>query len=79
MDTYVDLNKNKKLKQFVEPKNIIFPPNLENGKYNLGNKTYTILFNNLEETYKKSLLTINKETFKDILNGIFKKNVNFKN
>ena len=48
--------------EFVNPRNIIIPPQLlENGKYEFGNKTYNDIFNKYDKSYQNTLLTLYSE------------------
>lgn len=59
LDTYVNNSKNKQQREFVLPENIIIPTTADSqGKYDLGNKIITELFNNTVEIQKKSLLSM---------------------
>ena len=44
---------------FINPSNLIIPPQLiEDGMYDFGNPVYNDIFNKLDESYKKTLLTL---------------------
>jgi hypothetical protein len=59
MDKYVENKKNKKTVEFVNPSNLIIPPQiLDDGSYDFGNDFYNNYFNSLEPSYKKTMLTL---------------------
>jgi len=62
MNNYVENKRQKKNLEFVNPSNIIIPPQLlENGKYEFGNKTYNDIFNKYDKSYQNTLLTLYSE------------------
>ena len=74
--------------EFINPSNLIIPPQLiEDGMYDFGNSVYNDIFNKLDESYKKTLLTLfsqNKEDgtknysmFENTLADIVKKELKF--
>ena len=59
MDTYVKDIKDKKALTFVSPDNLILPPQiLDDGTYDFGNNIYNDIFNKLDKSYQKTLLTL---------------------
>ena len=59
MDNYVKDSKDKKPLAFVSPNNLIMPPQiLDDGKYDFGNNIYNNIFNKLDKSYQKTLLTL---------------------
>ena len=62
MNKYVENNKQNKPLVFVNPNNLIIPPQiLENGTYDFGNKTYNDIFNKYDKSYQNTLLTLYTE------------------
>ena len=62
MNKYVENNKLNKPLVFVNPINLIIPPQiLENGTYDFGNKTYNDIFNKYDKSYQNTLLTLYTE------------------
>ena len=74
---FVNKNKLKQKKIFIQPTNLIIPPKLEGGKYNFGNKAYNDIFNNLEELQKKVFISFSNNSLLDSINNIIKKKINF--
>jgi hypothetical protein len=45
--------------EFTNPSNLIIPPQLiEDGMYDFGNPLYNEIFNNFDESYKNTLLSL---------------------
>jgi hypothetical protein len=62
MDQLVQHMKNKTKMEFVSPSNLIIPPQiLDNGTYDFGNSVYNNIFNKLDKSYQKTLLTLYTE------------------
>jgi hypothetical protein len=88
MDNCVRSRLQNKSCEFTNPSNLIIPPQLiEDGMYDFGNSVYNDIFNNLDESYKKTLLTLFSENKSDgtknysmlenTLADIVKKELNF--
>ncbi len=87
MDNCVKLRLQNKACIFVNPSNLIMPPQLiEDGMYDFGNPVYNDIFNKLDESYKKTLLTLfsvtedgskNYSMFENTLADIVKKELKF--
>lgn len=59
MDQLIQHSKNKTKMEFVSPSNLIIPPQiLDNGTYDFGNSVYNNIFNKLDKSYQKTLLTL---------------------
>jgi hypothetical protein len=59
MDNCVKLRLQNKPCIFINPSNLIMPPQLiEDGMYDFGNPVYNDIFNKLDESYKQTLLTL---------------------
>ena len=83
--------KNKEPCKFINPVDLIIPPEKEttNGiiEYNLGNEVYNKSFNALTTTHKATLLTLfstkngvkNYDLFKDAIANLLEKDLEFKN
>ena len=87
MTSCVNSNKEKKPCEFKGPSNLIFPPQLlDNDQYDFGNETYNNIFNKLDKSYQKNLLSLysNKNGVNDYsmmentLNTIVAKELQFK-
>jgi hypothetical protein len=62
MNTYIENKRQKKPLEFVNPSNLIIPPQiLENGTYDFGNKTYNNIFNKYDKSYQNTLLSLYSE------------------
>ena len=62
MDQYVQKRKERKPLKFVSPSNLILPPQiLDDGTYDFGNVYYNQIFNKLDKSYQKTLLTLYTE------------------
>ena len=62
MDKYIQNQKDKKPLTFVQPNNLILPPQiLDDGTYDFGNVIYNNIFNKLDKSYQKTLLTLYTE------------------
>jgi hypothetical protein len=62
MDQLIQHMKNKTKMEFVSPSNLIIPPQiLDNGTYDFGNSVYNNIFNKLDKSYQKTLLTLYTE------------------
>ena len=89
MDNCAKLRLQNKPCIFVNPSNLIMPPQLiEDGMYDFGNPVYNDIFNKLDESYKNSLLTLfsvtedgskNYSMFENTLADIVKKELKFNN
>ena len=88
MDKYVQYKKDNQPLQFVMPNDLIIPPQiLEDGKYDFGNEFYNNIFNKLDKSYQKTLLTLysekdgvrNYNMMIDTLNNIVKQQLGFTN
>lgn len=82
----VNLSKENKPCKFTGPSDLILPPHiLDDDKYDLGNEIYSKIFNNLDKSYQKTLLTLysSKDGVKDYsmlddtLNNIVAKDLHF--
>jgi hypothetical protein len=74
--------------EFVNPNNLIIPPNkLENGLYDFGNKTYNKMFNKFDKSYQNTLLTLysdkngvrNYDMMIESINNLVKQELNANN
>jgi hypothetical protein len=88
MDKYVQYKKDNKPLQFVMPDDLIVPPQmLEDGNYDFGNDFYNNIFNKLDKSYQKTLLTLysekdgvrNYNIMIDGINNIVKQQLEFRN
>jgi hypothetical protein len=88
MDKYVQYKNENKPLEFVMPSNLIIPPKLlEDGKYDFGNDVYNNIFNKLDKSYQKTLLTLysekdgkrNYNMMIDTINNIVKQQLGFTN
>jgi hypothetical protein len=62
MDKYIQNRKDNKPLIFVQPGNLIIPPQiLDDGTYDFGNVNYNKFFNKLDKSYQKTLLTLYTE------------------
>uniref|UniRef100_A0A6C0DHM7 Uncharacterized protein n=1 Tax=viral metagenome TaxID=1070528 RepID=A0A6C0DHM7_9ZZZZ len=62
MDTLTENKKQNKLLKFINPSNLIVPPQiLDDGSYDFGNEIYNNIFNGLEKSYQQTLLTLYTE------------------
>jgi hypothetical protein len=62
MNNYVENKRQKKRLEFVNPSNLIIPPQiLDNGSYDFGNKTYNNIFNKYDKSYQNTLLSLYSE------------------
>ena len=62
MNNYVENKRQKKNLEFVNPSNLIIPPQiLDNGSYDFGNKTYNNIFNKYDKSYQTTLLSLYSE------------------
>jgi len=62
MDKYIQNRKDNKQLVFVQPGNLIIPPQiLDDGTYDFGNVNYNKFFNKLDKSYQKTLLTLYTE------------------
>ena len=62
MDKYIQKRKERKPLEFVSPSNLILPPQiLDDGTYDFGNVYYNKIFNKLDKSYQKTLLTLYTE------------------
>ena len=62
MNKYVENKKQNKPNEFVNPSNLIIPPQiLDDGTYDFGNKVYNDIFNKYDKSYQKTLLTLYSE------------------
>jgi hypothetical protein len=62
MDSLIENKKQNKLLKFINPSNLIVPPQiLDDGSYDFGNEIYNNMFNRLEKSYQKTLLTLYSE------------------
>ena len=59
MTSCVNSKRVKKPCEFKGPSNLIFPPQLlDDDKYDFGNETYNNIFNSLDKSYQKNLLSL---------------------
>jgi len=59
MTSCVNLRKEKKPCEFKGPSNLIFPPQLlDDDQYDFGNETYNNIFNGLDKSYQKNILSL---------------------
>ena len=59
MDNCVKARLQSKSCEFTNPSNLIIPPQLiDDGMYDFGNKVYNDIFNNFDESYKNTLLSL---------------------
>jgi hypothetical protein len=59
MDNCVKARLQRKSCEFINPSNLIIPPQLvEDGMYDFGNTVYNKIFNKFDESYKNTLLTL---------------------
>jgi hypothetical protein len=86
MTNCVNLRKEKKPCEFKGPNNLILPPQLlDDNKYDFGNETYNNIFNRLDKSYQKNILSLhsskNEEKdysmMEDTLNTIVAKELQF--
>jgi hypothetical protein len=62
MNNYIENKRQKKKLVFVNPSNLIIPPQiLDNGSYDFGNQTYNNIFNKYDKSYQNTLLSLYKE------------------
>jgi phage gpG-like protein len=62
MNNYVENKRQQKRLEFVNPSNLIIPPQiLDNGSYDFGNKTYNNIFNKYDKSYQNTLLSLYSE------------------
>jgi len=82
----VNLRREKKPCEFKGPNNLILPPQLlDDNKYDFGNETYNNIFNRLDKSYQKNILSLhstkNEEKdysmMEDTLNTIVAKELQF--
>lgn len=80
--------KDKKPLQFVSPENLILPPQiLDDGTYDFGINIYNDIFNKLDKSYQKTLLTLytdengvkNYNMLINALSGLIGNELGFKN
>jgi hypothetical protein len=90
MDNCVKSKLTGKKCEFINPSNLIIPPQLiEDGMYDFGNEVYNKIFNKFDESYKTTLLTLftvspedgskNYTMMENTLSDIVKKELNFDN
>jgi len=88
MTNYVNLRREKKPCEFKGPNNLILPPQLlDDNKYDFGNETYNNIFNRLDKSYQKNILSLHSTKNKnevidysmmeDTLNTIVAKELQF--
>jgi hypothetical protein len=86
MTNCVNLRREKKPCEFKGPNNLILPPQLlDDNKYDFGNETYNNIFNRLDKSYQKNILSLhstkNEEKdysmMEDTLNTIVAKELQF--
>ena len=86
MNKYVENKKQNKTVEFVNPSNLIVPPQiLDDGTYDFGNEVYNNIFNKYNKSYQKTLLTLysekngvrNYDMMIDTIGNIVKKEVGF--
>ena len=88
MDNCVKARLQSKSCEFTNPSNLIIPPQLiEDGMYDFGNTVYNDIFNNFDESYKNTLLSLfsvnqedgskNYSMLENTLADIVKKELNF--
>jgi hypothetical protein len=88
MDNCVKARLQNKSCEFTNPSNLIIPPQLiEDGMYDFGNTVYNDIFNNFDESYKNTLLSLfstnpedgvkNYSMLENTLADIVKKEVKF--
>jgi len=86
MKKFVENKKQNKPLEFINPSNLIIPPQiLENGTYDFGNETYNMIFNNFDKNYQNTLLTLyaekngirNYDMMLDAINNIVKQELGF--
>jgi hypothetical protein len=68
MKSCVNLKRVKKPCEFKGPSNLIFPPHIQDDdQYDFGNETYNNIFNKLDKSYRKNLLSLysNKNAVND--------------
>jgi len=76
MDKYVESRKDKKPMVFVEPPNLIIPPNaLPDGVYDFGNELYNEFYNDPENSVYK---TFGPSMLRDAMNNVVAKQLDFK-
>jgi hypothetical protein len=76
MDSYVKTKKEKKPMVFVEPPNLIIPPNvLADDESDFGNELYNDLYNNPENSAYK---TLNPSMLRNTMNDVIAKQLDFK-
>jgi len=84
----VENKKQNKPLEFVNPNNLIIPPQItDNGKYDFGNKTYNTIFNKFDKSYQNTLLTLysdkngarNYDMMINAINNIVKQELNVNN
>ena len=66
----VNLRKNGKPCELFLPKQTIFPPKLENGKYDFNSVPVNNLFNSLDKEYQDTLLTLKNGTNYNMLKNV---------
>ena len=90
MDNCVKFKLTGKKCEFINPSNLIIPPQLiDEGVYDFGNEVYNRIFNKFDESYKRTLLTLftvspedgskNYSMMENTLSDIVKKELNFNN
>ena len=90
MDNCVKSKLTGKKCEFINPSNLIIPPQLiEDGMYDFGNEVYNKIFNKFDESYKTTLLRLftvspedgskNYTMMENTLSDIVKKELNFDN
>lgn len=86
IDNYVKFKKEGKTKTFINPSNLIVPPQfLDDNNYDFGNEIYNNIFNKLDNNYKNTLLKlktekngiISYEIFLDTISRMVAKEVGF--
>ena len=86
MDSFIKNKQEGKTREFVNPSNLIIPPQiLEDGTYDFGNEIYNNIFNKLDTKYKNTLLSFKSEKdgqvdynmFLDILGKMVSKEIGF--
>jgi len=86
IDNYVKFKQEGKTKKFINPSNLIVPPQvLDDNNYDFGNEIYNNIFNKLDTTYKNTLLKlktekngkINYDIFLDTIGRMVAKEVGF--
>ena len=88
MDNCVKFKLTGKKCEFINPSNLIIPPQLiEEGVYDFGNEVYNRIFNKFDESYKRTLLTLftvspedgskNYSIMENTLSDIVKKDLKF--